>query len=104
MGSARFEARVGHAFSGTDGLVELRAGIDVVLGGYGAVVIVVGAVWQLTPFADVPIDIGPTLELGGSFAFTGGQSAGSSSAAAPWRAGPRCRTSSSSWRSRSFAR
>lgn len=74
-GFGRIEARLGRAFAGTDGL-ELRGGIDVFLGASGGMNVVLGAVWQFTPLIDVPIHIGPTIELGGSFSFTGSQNAG----------------------------
>lgn len=74
-GFGLIEARLGRAFPGTDGL-ELRGGIDVFLGASGGMNVVLGAVWQLTPLAGVPIHLGPSIELGGSFSFTGGQNAG----------------------------
>lgn len=73
-GLGLIQARIGRAFSGTDGL-ELRGGVDVVLGTIGGLNIVLGGVWQFSPFT-VPIRIGVTLELGGSFTFTGARDAG----------------------------
>ncbi|MDQ3033688.1 MAG: hypothetical protein M3Y87_14820 [Myxococcota bacterium] len=73
-GLGLIQARVGRAFSGTDGL-ELRGGIDVVLGAFGGMNIVLGGVWQFSPFT-FPIRIGVTIELGGSFTFTGARDAG----------------------------
>lgn len=74
-GFGLIQARVGHAFPGTDGL-EIRGGVDVFLGSAAGMMIVVGGVWQFTPFVGVPIHFGPTIELGASFAFTGSQNAG----------------------------
>lgn len=68
------EARVGYAFAGTDGL-EVRAGVDVELGTFGALGIVVGGVWQFTPFT-LPIHLGFTIELGPNFLFSGARDVG----------------------------
>jgi hypothetical protein len=73
-GLGLIQARVGRAFSGTDGL-ELRGGVDVVLGTIGGLNIVLGGVWQFSPFLE-PIRIGVTLEVGASFTFTGARDAG----------------------------
>jgi hypothetical protein len=68
------QARVGHALSGTGGL-ELRGGIDILLGGTSGLGILVGASYQLTPFS-APIHLGASIELGVNFLFTGPQDAG----------------------------
>lgn len=68
------QARLGRFLSGTDGL-ELRGGIDVVLGAVGGMNIVLGASWQFSPFVE-PIRIGPIVEIGASFVFTGAQDTG----------------------------
>ncbi|UJR86757.1 hypothetical protein [Sandaracinus amylolyticus] len=73
-GIGTIQARLGRFFPGTDGL-ELRGGLDVVLGAVGAIDIVLGASWQFSPFVE-PIRIGPLLEIGASFTFTGAQDAG----------------------------
>jgi hypothetical protein len=73
-GLGRIQARAGYAFSGLDGL-ELRGGLDVVLGAVGGLDVVVGGTWQFSPFLE-PIRIGPLVELGASFTFTGAQNAG----------------------------
>ncbi len=73
-GLGRIQARLGYAFPGMDGL-ELRGGVDVVLGAVGGLDLVLGGTWQFSPFLE-PIRIGPLLELGASFTFTGAQNAG----------------------------
>lgn len=73
-GLGMIQARLGRFFSGTDGL-ELRGGIDAVLGAVGGMNITLGASWQFSPFVE-PIRIGPLLELGASFTFTGAQDTG----------------------------
>ena len=71
---AAIQARVGHALSGTGGL-ELRGGLDVLVGGTSGLGIVVGASYQLTPFT-APLHIGAMVELGLNILFTGPQDAG----------------------------
>lgn len=73
-GLGRIQGRVGRALSGTDGL-EIRGGVDVVLGAVGGLDLVLGATWQFSPFLE-PFRIGPLVELGASFIFTGSQNAG----------------------------
>lgn len=74
IGIGMIQARVGHALSGTGGL-ELRGGIDILLGGTSGLGILVGASYQLTPFT-APIHLGASLEIGVNFLFTGPQDAG----------------------------
>lgn len=73
-GLGLIQARVGHAFAGTDGL-ELRAGVDVVLGTIGGMNVLVGASWQFSPFLE-PIHLGIVLEAGAVFTFTGARDVG----------------------------
>jgi hypothetical protein len=68
------QVRVGRTIPGVDGL-ELRGGLDVVLGAIGGIDLVVGASWQWTP-STAPIHVGPVLELGALFTFTGAQNVG----------------------------
>jgi len=68
------QARVGYAFEGTDGL-ELRGGVDIELGTFGALAIVLGGAWQFTP-TTLPIHIGFTVELGPNFLFSGARDVG----------------------------
>jgi hypothetical protein len=74
LGIGVIQARVGHALSGTGGL-ELRGGLDLMLGGTSGLGILVGASYQLTPFT-APIHIGAMIELGVNILFTGPQDAG----------------------------
>lgn len=74
LGIGVIQARVGHALSGTGGL-ELRGGLDIMLGGTSGLGILVGASYQLTPFT-APIHIGAMVELGVNILFTGPQDAG----------------------------
>jgi hypothetical protein len=73
-GLGLIQVRIGRSLPGTDGL-EIRGGIDGVLGAFGGLDIVLGGCWQWTPFV-LPIHIGIVAELGASFSFTGGQTAG----------------------------
>lgn len=74
IGVGMVQARVGHALEGTGGL-ELRGGVDVMFGGTTGLGVLVGASYQLTPFA-APIHLGAMLELGVNFLFTGPRDAG----------------------------
>jgi hypothetical protein len=84
------QARIGRFLSGTDGL-EIRGGIDAVLGAIGAMNIVLGASWQWTPFV-APIHLGIVAECGAGFTFTGARDAGflvRAGAIASWAPTPR---------------
>ncbi len=73
-GFSLLQARVGRMVPGVAGL-ELRAGLDVVLGVFGGIGVVAGGVYQWTPFV-LPIHLGVSLEAGAAFAFTGGRDPG----------------------------
>lgn len=74
IGVGVIQARFGHALEGTGGL-ELRGGLDVMLGGTSGIGLLVGASYQLTPFA-LPLHLGAVIEVGVNFLVTGPQDAG----------------------------
>lgn len=71
---AAFEVRVGYGLASVRGL-ELRGGLDVVLGATNAVDLVVGAVYLTSPFS-FPLHIGGGVELGAFLNTSGARSPG----------------------------
>jgi hypothetical protein len=63
-------ARIGRAFEGVPGL-ELRGAFDVVTGATSGFAVAGGAVYYTSPFTDLPVFIGGTVELGMFQALTG---------------------------------
>lgn len=73
-GLAMIQGRFARMIPDVDGL-EVRAGVDVILGLTSGMDVVVGASWQATPFLE-PIHIGAIVELGASFVFSGAREVG----------------------------
>lgn len=73
-GLAMIQGRFARMIPDVDGL-EVRAGIDIILGLTSGMDVVVGASWQWTPFTE-PLHFGAVLELGPSFVFSGAREVG----------------------------